>query len=316
MGEIDRTMKITKYNNFIILINEVRNKIEQVQENIIMSKYGIASKFFLTDDEIDHFHIDSLKLKHMKSSLGCIETDVIVFVLMIPNFGNEEYRTQVVAPIPNQKFMQLDIEITKTVTVKNITYQIEEENVLNKMKPVKPCISNILRNNYNFCQKIVVKEKSFIEIETGNLLLINVESILYDSCTNFSYPLKGNYIVKIEHCEISIDDYKIKRFESQTHVIIPNFNILPINITETLPEINLTHVNEIMEILENKQNNHNFYILYALFFICILYYIVRKIKNCAGIRRDSNLNGGGVICDTHSDAHIDGPVISPLSLHA
>ena len=53
-----------------------------------------------------------------------------------------------------------------------------------------------------------------MQIEIGNLLLINVESILYDSSTNFSYPLKGNYFVSFENCEIKIDEFKIKRFET------------------------------------------------------------------------------------------------------
>lgn len=316
VGEIDKSLKITKYNNFVLLINEVKSKIEQVQENIVMSKYGIASKFFLTNDEIDHFNIDSLKMKHMRSSMGCIETNIIVFVLMIPNFTDTKYRTEIVLPIPNREFMQLDIKITKTVTVNTTTYLIKEENILNKMIVIKSCISNILRNNYTDCHKINVKEKSVVEIEVGNLLLINIDSTLYDSCTNFSYPLKGNYIVKIEQCQISIDDYKIKRFESRLNIIVPNFNILPINITETLPEINFTHVNEIIENLENKHTSYNFYVLYILFFLIILYYILQKFKNCTGIRRDSNLNGEGVICDAHVDTHIDNPVILPLSLRA
>ncbi|KAI8122888.1 hypothetical protein CVS40_6348 [Lucilia cuprina] len=40
-GMVDESLKVTKYNNFILLINEVKDKIEQVQENMVMSKYGI-----------------------------------------------------------------------------------------------------------------------------------------------------------------------------------------------------------------------------------------------------------------------------------
>ncbi|KAI8115494.1 hypothetical protein CVS40_12128 [Lucilia cuprina] len=87
-GMVDECLKETKYNNFILLINEVKDKIEQVQENIVMSKYGIVSSFFLTNEDVDH--IDSLRLRYMKGSMGSIADN----------------------------FMQLNVEITRTVTIK------------------------------------------------------------------------------------------------------------------------------------------------------------------------------------------------------
>lgn len=157
------------------------------------------------------------------------------------------------------------------------------------------------------------------EIDIGNLIVININNNLYDSCSNFTYPLQGHYLIKFDNCEISINEYKILRYESRLNTIIPNFNKLPSNITEILPDINFTHVSEIMDNIENKQNNHN-YLLYTLIFIFIifiLYYLLRKssfvtkYKICKGIRGDSNLNGGGVICDDH----INDMVILPMSLH-
>lgn len=307
-GVVDESLKITRYNNFVLLINEVKDKIDQVQENVVMSRYGIASRFFLTSDEIDHFNIDGLKLRYMKSSMGSMDNGFMVFVLSVPNFVDEEYRAEIVVPVPNRDSMQLNIEITKTVTIKNVTYFVDRENVLYKMKIVNSCLNSILRNSYDDCHKIEMKERSIVEIEFGNLLLINLKSILYDSCTNFSYPLNGNYIVNFENCEIKIDEFKVKRFESHLNVLVPSFNVLPDNITELLPEFNFTKMGEIKEKLGNQQNNHNFYILYILFFIFISYYILIKIKNCIRIRRDSNLNGGGVICETHMAAPIDLPM--------
>ena len=70
----------------MLLINEVGNKIEQIQGNIVMSRYSIAGGFFLSNDEIDHFDDDSLKMRYMKSSMGSIDNNLIVFVLMIPKF--------------------------------------------------------------------------------------------------------------------------------------------------------------------------------------------------------------------------------------
>ena len=278
-----------------------------------MSKHGIAGRFFMTSEEIDHFEIDSLKLRHMKTSLGSIKDSFIIFVLLIPDFVEEEYKTEIVVPIPNRNFTQLDIQTTRTVTVQDVTYIVEDENILYKMKVVDTCISNILRNNYKNCNKIKMKEKSIEEIEIGNLLLTNIESILYDSCTNFSYPLKGNYFVNIENCEIEIDNFKIKRFESKLNVIVPNFNVLPVNMTELLPELNFTNINVIEETLKKQQNNYNFYILYTLIFVSILFYIFIKIKKYMFIRRDSNLNDGGVIyADQPANPIINFPLSIPV----
>lgn len=49
----------------MLLINEVRKEIEQVQQNIIMSKIGIFNNFFLKNEEIDHFAINSLNIRYL-----------------------------------------------------------------------------------------------------------------------------------------------------------------------------------------------------------------------------------------------------------
>lgn len=310
MGSIEDNLKMTKYNSFMLLINEVKHKIEQVQENIVMSKYKIASKFFLTNEEIDHFEIDNLKLRFIKSNIGQVDHRMIVFVLSIPTFLNYMYKTQIVLPIPDRSYMQLNIKITKTVNIDNVTYLVDNENVLNKMKSAEKCISSIMNNHYNNCSKIKMNKIEINEIEIGNLLLINIDDNMFDSCSNFSYPLQGHYLIKFDKCEISIDNYKILRFESRLNTIIPSINKLPGNITEILPDINMTNVSEISKFIKEKKSNHNYYIIYTLLFIIILYYFLRKLKNCIGIRRDSNLNGGEVICE----AHIPNPIHSPMSL--
>ena len=107
----------------------------EINENsfIFMSKHGIIGR---KSEEIDHFEIDSLKLRHMRSSLGSIEDSLIIFVLLIPDFVEEEYKTEIVVPIPNRSFTHLDIQTTKTVTVQDVTCIVKEENILYRMKVV------------------------------------------------------------------------------------------------------------------------------------------------------------------------------------
>ena len=107
----------------------------EINENsfIFMSKHGIRGR---KSEEIDHFEIDSLKLRHMRGSLGSIEDSLIIFVLLIPDFVEEEYKTEIVVPIPNRSFTHLDIQTTKTVTVQDVTCIVKEENILYRMKVV------------------------------------------------------------------------------------------------------------------------------------------------------------------------------------
>ena len=125
-GEIEESLRITKYNNFVLLINEVGNKIEQIQGNIVMSRYGIAGRFFLTNDEIDHFDVDSLKMRYMKSSMGSIDNNLIVFA------NNPKTQPPRIPPImPSIKFSQkpnppprIILPAKKPATIPIIMYQI------------------------------------------------------------------------------------------------------------------------------------------------------------------------------------------------
>lgn len=81
--------------------------------------------------------------------------------------------------------------------------------------------------------------KEVKEIDIGNIIAINANDTIYDSCSKFSYPLKEHYLILINNCEISIHSFKILRFESRYIVITPNLNMLPKNVTLELPTINL-----------------------------------------------------------------------------
>lgn len=190
MDSFEENLKITKYNSFLLMINEVKHKIEQVQENIIMSKYKIVSKFFLTDEEIDHFEIDSLKLRFMKSNIGRVDHNTIIFVLSIPKFLENTYKTRIILPIPDRSYMQLNIKITQTVNINNITYLVNNENVLSKMDTADKCVTNIIKDHYDECSKIKMNKTKINEIDIGNLIVININDNLYDSCSNFTYLCK------------------------------------------------------------------------------------------------------------------------------
>lgn len=83
--------------------------------------------------------------------------------------------------------------------------------------------------------------------------------------------------------------------------------------TELLPELNFTKINVIEETLKKQQNNYNFYTIYALIFVLILSYILIRIKKCMIIRRDSNLNDGGVIyADLPTSPITDCPLSIPV----
>lgn len=206
--------------------------------------------------------------------------------------------------------MQLNIKITQTVNINNITYLVNNENVLSKMDTADKCVTNIIKDHYDECSKIKMNKTKINEIDIGNLIVININDNLYDSCSNFTYPLQGHYLIKFNNCEISINDYKIVRYESRLQTIIPNFNTLPSNISDKLPIINFTNVKEIEKYIKEKKIHHNFYTIYILLFIFFVLYLISKIRKCISIRRDSNLNGGEVICEDH----ITSPTHSPMSL--
>ena len=79
--------------------------------------------------------------------MGRIDYKTIIFVVSIPSFSNDTFKTRILLHfVYDQYNMQLNIKITKTVNVDNITYLVDMKNVLNKMNIADEFKSNLINN--------------------------------------------------------------------------------------------------------------------------------------------------------------------------
>lgn len=300
--EIIDNIPVIKYNSYWLIINQIRDKIERIQENILMARYNVMNRFVLTNDEIDLYNIDSSKLRHLKFNIGSLSNDVIIFVISVPEFFNKMYITNYIMPVPNKRAMQIDINETRIVKIENTTFIVNEENFLPKMLQPNDCIVNLIKDNYRNCSRRKFVGTVVKEIDIGNLILINVKHNLTNFCNNFTYFLNGSYFVRTEKCGIQIGDYFLRRYETKMNIVIPNFNVIPENETELLDVPQMINLDTSNEVYLKQNINYNFYAIYGLLTcIVILLVIYKKDFLFTLIRRDSNSKGGRVIYATQEE---------------
>ena len=187
-------------------IQLIKNKLEQIQDNIISAKYGLVHPSILTSDEITKYEIDYHKIKYIQTGTAYFNHTYLLFGLNIPKeFIEIELRT--IVPLTNNKSYEIDYNIEQIFDYDNKTYAFEENKYLKDLKLSKHCI---VKNN---CKMTTNKDLEIVQLELDTIVIKNSKNLyINNSCNSNDTILNGNFLITFNNCSIRIKDYYFSNF--------------------------------------------------------------------------------------------------------
>lgn len=300
-------------------INTLEKEINKIKEIILASKLEILSRNILNEQEINENNITVEILPYIKNCV-LYKKQTIIFVISIPNFVKENYFRTTIEKVPNKGiFLELDINISKIIVHnQKIFVNVEKKNILkNDLIPYKDqCIANLVNTKQMKCKfrKNLLEE---IKVISSNIVITkNLKEILVISnCKQQNeINIKGNNIIKIENCKISIgtfiyENYQKEYYSKNLPEVERNITIEQITNEFHLQEIYFKHIDNTKHIEEIKSNsNWRWYanisvnLVVILMVVAIVFFtcMKRKVNNSnvniqlKDLRQESKLKVGGV----------------------
>lgn len=264
-------------------ISQLNQQIEKIKGNIMLSRLDILGHDILTFEETTKFNITVEALPFIKSST-VILNETIVFVILIPNFSNEDYFNALILPFPNHDNEELDIPNEKVIISEQKVFNFEKGiSSTKKLKPHKnQCIQNIFTNRT--CTFRENTEESIEEVQEGLLVTKNCkETILKQNCKNQTITIKRNNLIKFSNCEILLKNVKFSNvvyvYKNMEIIPVLNYNVIKKVNNITLEKIFIQNAKnrEKLNYVEEKSEIFNYSIIFIIIIIIISVVITLKL---------------------------------------
>lgn len=282
-------------------LDKIKEFIEKLQNIILASRLQVMTESLLTSDEIEVYEIDLNKLKNIKLTIGEYTEELLVFIIQIPD-EIMTFDKYLIAPIPNEKYEQLDFKPEIVIKIDSNLYIYEENKKLKHLKRYRNCIDN------NNCLKVINKEENIVsELRRGTLLVINSYLKINNSCDERkTISIKRNMLINFRNCKLLIKN--IEYSNNNKYVIQPidinmenHFNISNAQYKST--NMNISKIDNI-DYIESKfvtQRYINYSIslttvMIIILTLIILTYVVKKKL----FQEKQPANGGVVMLDNDS----------------
>lgn len=102
-------------------ISILKEKINLIQDNIILARIGVIHPSILSNEEIIKYKIDIQKLSNMKVGIAKFENQDIIFAIKIPTAIMKTAR-KLLVPIVNSNNKQINEELEYVVKINNNMY--------------------------------------------------------------------------------------------------------------------------------------------------------------------------------------------------
>ena len=300
--------KIT-YNIDLLTIH-----LKEISESIVLAKLNVIPKQILHPSELkqiyqyfNNHNIDLVSSEHIYELLelqAYYNQTNIIFVVLIPNFLNEQFHYYHIRNLPINNTYTIKIP-DPYIVLNEISYQymtkpcnlIENqyfcENKHLKSSENEHCITKLIQKSTANCSLIETEDIEFIETIEENYLLIATQhpQEIQTTCEMKRKNIIGNLLIHFQNCSIEINNvkYTSKSTLSWDDVfIIPTvFSQLQVrNITKTLTlqKLNDFHQKtrkaiELLEVRENKMNYSTYTIIGIIVTIIIITIIIRRRCN-------------------------------------
>ncbi|CAD7089015.1 unnamed protein product [Hermetia illucens] len=189
------------YYDQLFKIQALKARIEHLQNTIVSAKYGILHPNILTDEEIQEFKIDFVKIQHIKLGVTKFQDNLLLFVIKIPS----EYikvQSKMIIPIPNYERKEIDSPIETIFEYNEIVYRYEPMKPLNELKETNHCIykKNCKMTKLNTTKVLGIDDQTVI-VKNGNFVNIS------QNCDARKLLIENNALMQFSGCEIKILDY-------------------------------------------------------------------------------------------------------------
>lgn len=287
-------------------IQLIKNKIEDLQDNIISAKYGIVHPSILTSDEIKKYKIDFTKLRYIQVGTAYLNQSCLVFGVKIPKkFVTVKQR--IIVPIPNNENYEIDYKTEKIIGFENQSYTFKENKYLKELELSKHCL---IKNN---CQMIKNIDLEILQLDIDTIIVKNSVNIsIEQTCNVDKIVLNGNYLINFNNCSVKIKDYYFSNIiEMEKEIQINQYTKLIQNFTHkfSFTQMEKEHKNNIKNIMELKYHNKLTYgcntAIMIIIIIVIIFVVTKhqhiKIKLNNRIQENSKQKGGVVTYKSSND---------------
>lgn len=283
-------------------ISILKEKINLIQDNIILARIGVIHPSILSNEEIIKYKIDIQKLSNMKVGIAKFENQDIIFAIKIPTAIMKTAR-KLLVPIVNSNNKQINEELEYVVKINNNTYSFENNLSLQELKLSKNCI---VKKNCKLLSKL---EEEIIELNFDLVILNNMKNKTFKSnCDERILVLNGNYFINFVNCSVEIGNQKfsnrmskfVERFYIPNHEIIAteNDNLIFENFTlhqeRNIKEI---HILKKHNIISYSIGSFSIVLIVLVAVIGIYIYCKQKKLNLTIVNRiqeNSEVRKGGV----------------------
>jgi len=240
--ELIREQAIEQYTRIELL----RHQLEIVQNNLVLASKGGFDPAMLTEEEIDHFKIDSNKLQGIRLGVLKWENENLSLVIKVPAKHVKAEKVLVV-PIPNSHKEQILEELETLVYVNGTEYTFEEGRSIFELRPSKNCILE------NHCKIVTQSKPKTIEIQSDMLIATNMENVTINgTCMAEAKNLVGHYFITYSNCSFVLlgMNFANEFLETEEVFILSPDKPLATEKVATFEEIILTQNENLKEIKE------------------------------------------------------------------
>lgn len=314
-GTLNRTLNSFETVNLILNVDMIIQKLENINEAIILAKTRIVSKNILENRELQSIFY---KLKNQNVSLTSwhqmfeyLEVELsydeknILYNVIIPQLEGNFERIHV-EPLPNGNkqvklsFEEILMKENKTLAINHRCIELKT-NTICKAENVRDisddgCIPYLCRNKEGKCIFEDVTEKTTTRVITSGTVIIKnaIQIILYNTCGIGNHTMTGTFVINFRNCSLILEDERYDNLEeriSEHPEVLPLYNVKITQASEKhlvdlheLQDLHLQHKKRIEEINANQEifgyvTAGTFIVISALFLIIVVTMMIKTFRS-------------------------------------
>lgn len=183
----------------MLKIEMLKEKLNQIIDNIALVRLGIVHPSMLTTDEIKTMNLDFYKLKNVRTGLLEHDKNTIVIAIKVPDLY-KIVNYKLITPMPTESNLEIVLEDIYILEINETKYEFNGNiQYERELKPLNNCITN------NNCKLIVNKQPTVRKIDETTILCKNMcNHEIVNMCDDRKIKLNGNFMLNVNNCSIKI----------------------------------------------------------------------------------------------------------------
>jgi len=261
---INQTQNSLDIINLAMNIDIAKEKLDSINEAVILAKDNIAYKNILSNTELELIRekLRPIEVESLTQTLHYVQATTkyhdnqIIYTLLIPT-TEEKFERLHIIPLPTDG-MQIKINYKEILLRDNKTYAIigkcqeSQDNTLcpsDSLKEISEenCIPNLARDKQGNCVFEEHRAKLAVEmIQEGSILIKNIQTptVLANTCGIGNHTVEGTILVNFHNCTVHINGQVFSNFEQKFNdkvVLLPFLATINRKNKEPLVEMDELH---------------------------------------------------------------------------